>query len=134
MMDQKRRGIRPAPQNYDVSNADFVRIWEAAENVAEVEEKTGVPKDVASAKASKLRSMGVPLKQMKKGRKGRDEVDVAELNALIADIRGGEAPPPASPRGSPPPTEEEIKAAEQRRKKQVDDIIARVLGNRVLSL
>ena len=57
----------------------FVRLWQDADNVAEVVAVTGTTEAAARSRASYLRKQGVPLKKF--GR-GRPPLDLARLNAV----------------------------------------------------
>lgn len=51
---------------YNVSQDDFVRIWNSSPTVKSVSEKTGMPKPIAMARASNYRGRGVTMKPMPK--------------------------------------------------------------------
>jgi hypothetical protein len=51
-----------------VSQSDFVRIWNTAESLREVAEKSGLTYHAAAMKAMRLRRVGKPLKDFQRGR------------------------------------------------------------------
>lgn len=68
-----------------VSREAFMTAWETAANVEEASKATGLKPTSLMARASKMRSDGVPLKLMARGAK---KLDVAEANAFLAKLRG----------------------------------------------
>jgi hypothetical protein len=58
---------------------DFVRIWQRAENPAQVAAQTGMNIRSAHTKATKLRRRGVPLKHFGRGRKAEDISELVKL-------------------------------------------------------
>lgn len=68
-------------KRYDIAHEDFVRVWTSAGSMDEVSEATGMPADIASAFANKLRRRGVRLKKMP--RVVKEGLDVKALNEII---------------------------------------------------
>ena len=67
----------------------FVAVWQAALNLSEVSKETGLPPANASAKATALRSQGVPLKCFQRGRKPSAETHaVRSLENAMRAFRG----------------------------------------------
>ena len=54
----------------------FIRIWQAADSVAEVVEITGMSRSAVNSRAHYYRSRGIPVKMM------RGPLDVAQLSKL----------------------------------------------------
>lgn len=48
-----------------IPNEEFVKIWQTAESVSDVAEKTGLKNLSCSVKAFRLRSLGIPLKKFR---------------------------------------------------------------------
>lgn len=69
-----------------VQMQEFMTAWESSESVAGVAEKTGLKETSVQARASKYRSLGIPLKEMTRG--GGPKLDVAQAQALLAKLRG----------------------------------------------
>lgn len=70
-----------------LTTEEFVRIWENSKNRQEVVDKTGMTAASASARAQKLRELGVNLKRFSRGRPS-ETIDVSALNALIGKDNG----------------------------------------------
>jgi len=68
-----------------VSQAEFIRVWDTSNSVAEVAEITGLAPSSAQQRAGKYRTQGIPLKKMARGGK---RIDVDAANKLLAEIRG----------------------------------------------
>ena len=58
---------------------DFVRIWQRAENPAQVAAQTGMHIRSAHTKATQLRRRGVPLKHFGRGRKAQEIGELIQL-------------------------------------------------------
>ena len=74
--------------NYNVTQKQFVRIWETSNNLDEAVERLKMPKPIVLARVSNYRAAGVALKKMPRA-VGR-ALDVEGLNKLIDQIRAGE--------------------------------------------
>lgn len=72
------------PKNGAVSPEQFVRIWQAADNLGEVAKKTGRGERSLSVKASDYRKRGVPLKKLYRG---RAPLDIARLKRIAEGRR-----------------------------------------------
>lgn len=68
-----------------VEMTDFITAWEQSGTVAEVAEKLGIKTTSVMARASKYRSLNIPLKTMQRG--GRAKLDSTAAKALIASLR-----------------------------------------------
>ena len=68
-----------------LSDAEFIREWESADNIGAFCESTGYEKTSAQARASGFRSNGVPLKAMSRAKASKDD-----LLALLAEIRSND--------------------------------------------
>lgn len=64
-----------------VTPEKFVRVWQEANSLDEVVEKTGLTKHQASARATHYRSKGVPLKHFKK-----PKMDWGALKKLAKEV------------------------------------------------
>ena len=62
----------------------FVKAWQTSNTVAEVATKTGLKTPSVMARASKYRSLGIGLKNMKRG--GGVKLDVDAAKALAASL------------------------------------------------
>lgn len=60
----------------------FVEIWQTSESAKEAASRLGMPVAIASARASIYRTMGIPLKSMRK----KKTIDVDSLNELIKEL------------------------------------------------
>lgn len=73
-----------------LSDEEFVKIWQSSETRQEVAEKCGITGPACSARAVKLRALGVKLKSFPRGRKKGQRMngtpDVSALNALIEGL------------------------------------------------
>lgn len=76
----KKAALRPT-----VPAEDFIRIWQLAANMDEVQEKTGMPRHLARARANKLRKLNVPLKTIKLNN-DRDKLNIPALIALAESL------------------------------------------------
>lgn len=76
----KKPAIRPT-----IPAEDFIRFWQGAENIEQVQEKTGMPRDLARARANKLRKLGIPLKVIKLNN-DRDKLNIPALIALAESL------------------------------------------------
>lgn len=70
----------------NISDTEFVRIWESAASRQAAADALGVTPVAAGMHAAKLRKAGVRLKFFPRGRK-RAAMDVTALNALIDNAR-----------------------------------------------
>jgi hypothetical protein len=70
-----------------VSDLDFVRAWETAQTLDELTQQTGQARTSVLARASKMRTRGVPLRSLRNGN-NRQPMDVAGLRQLLAELRG----------------------------------------------
>jgi transposase len=52
-----------------VGAEEFVKIWQAAESIREVAQKTGLLEQSARSRACRYRKNGVPLKKFLRGRR-----------------------------------------------------------------
>lgn len=68
-----------------VDREAFMTAWEESTTVEEASKKTGLKPTSLMARASKMRSEGVPLKLMQRGAK---KLDVAKANEFLAKLRG----------------------------------------------
>ena len=66
-----------------VTAEEFVRIWQSSETTAEVAEKTGLKKSGVSNRASRFKTKGIPLKDMRNDSRG---LDVQNLKALAKKL------------------------------------------------
>lgn len=67
-----------------ITAVDFVTIWQKSSNLDEVCEKTGMSRITASARATRYRKNGVPLK--KHPRQHQPLIDFDELTALAKKL------------------------------------------------
>jgi transposase len=70
---------------YEVTPEQFVVAWQTSATVAEVAGRVGMPEATASARATDYRRKGINLKRMRRGRKGR--LDVEGLKALAESLK-----------------------------------------------
>jgi hypothetical protein len=68
------------------NSIEFVTAWENGSSITEVAEKLGMKSGSVQARASKYRSLGLPLKRMKRGSNKR--VNHAAILEAIASCRG----------------------------------------------
>jgi len=68
-----------------VGMEEFIRAWEAGENVAEVSAATGIKPQSCQVRAAAYRKRGIALKHMPRG--GRRKLDVEAANTLLASLR-----------------------------------------------
>lgn len=109
----------------EVSPRDFTVAWQTSESVEEVSKRTGLPKDVCSARASQLRKLGVNLKKFPAG--GRPAIDVEALNRLIEEMGG----PPAGKTAVEAAAElsaEDLRRKEDEATARNREAVSRVLG------
>jgi hypothetical protein len=66
-------------KNYHIPPDEFIRVWQSSADLAEVCRRTGMPRPIASARAAGYRSQGIPLKMLKRGRKGMDVGGMLEI-------------------------------------------------------
>lgn len=71
-------------KDYGVDNENFARCWAKSESLLQFENLTGMPRQIASARANKLRKHGVRLKKMRRVQK--NQLDVAHLNKIIEEV------------------------------------------------
>lgn len=93
MPGRKKTGRTASDTNKTCTPDQFIEVWQTSTSVAEVAERLNMPRDVASARASLYRSMGINLKSMKQ----KKPLDVDRLNALIAEINRKHGLPPPEP-------------------------------------
>lgn len=67
-------------KDYGMKPEEFARTWQSSASLKEFFEKTGMPPQIASARANKMRKYGVHLKRMKRVNRN---IDVAHLNQII---------------------------------------------------
>jgi hypothetical protein len=72
-----------SPTKYEVSQEEFVRVWQDAQSVDEVCERLKMRYGIVLARVSNYRRRGVRLKKMP--RKNSRRVDVDKLNRLIEE-------------------------------------------------
>jgi hypothetical protein len=114
------------PNKYEnVTPTEFVEAWEAAKDIAEVSEKTGIPGPICAARASLYRSKGINLKKFNPGRK--PAVSVAELNKLIEAMGGA---PAATAKATPSLSPEELLALDEEKRKRNVELLEKLLGTR----
>lgn len=65
---------------YNVSPAQFVKAWEKATTVADVQRITGLPISAIYSRASHYRKKGVVLRRLQRPKTG---FDVSALNVLV---------------------------------------------------
>ena len=70
-----------------VSAEQFVRTWTECESPTQVSEKLGLKLTSVLARASKFRSSGIPLKNMRRVGGGA-KLNVEKINAVLAEITG----------------------------------------------
>lgn len=63
---------------------EFIRVWQGAENVEQVAERTGLYHAVCVTRARSYRARGVPLRELRKGNQRRR--DWAALRALAEQL------------------------------------------------
>lgn len=82
----RKKGGRPvgAQPKTAISAEAFIRIWQLAENMEEVLEKTGLSHEIARGKAGKLRAAGV--KSLKKFDARGTKLDIKALIALADSL------------------------------------------------
>jgi len=73
-----------------VSMEEFIRAWEAGENVAEVSAATGIKPQSCQVRAAAYRKRGIALKHMPRG--GRRKLDVEAAKSFLASLRGQSVP------------------------------------------
>lgn len=64
---------------------DFVKAWEAGSSVKDVAAQLGLKVGSVQARASKYRTEGIPLKNMKRG--GGAKLDKGAALGLLAELR-----------------------------------------------
>ena len=74
----------------ELTAEQFIRVWQAAESVAEVGARTGYEGHVASVRAAQLRAKGVPLKRFTTSPGYRN--DWAALAKLARSLNGKAKP------------------------------------------
>jgi hypothetical protein len=79
---------KKARQEYNVSPAEFVKVWQSSETTQEVSDRLGMPKPIVLARASSYRKDGIKLKKLRRDRK--NALDIDGLNRLIEEM--GERP------------------------------------------
>ncbi len=72
-------------KNYNLTQEEFIRVWETSNSADEVSKKTKMPKPIVLARVSNYRAAGINLKKMPRP-PGRS-LDVEGLNRLIDEIR-----------------------------------------------
>jgi hypothetical protein len=70
--------MKPKPSPI-VDAETFVRAWQTAENIEQVCHDTGLQRSTVCVRASRMRSKGVPLKNMYSGRSTLDIPSLADL-------------------------------------------------------
>jgi hypothetical protein len=86
-IDNRVAGEEPRTQSrqqWNVSQEDFVRIWQSSANLDEFHKRTHMPKHIASARAAAYRDAGVKLKHMRRDTKR--SIKVKDLNKIIQGI------------------------------------------------
>lgn len=69
----------------DLSDVDFVNIWQSCSSRIEVAKKSGLSMTGVGARVTRLRLAGVKLKSFNRGRK-KKEINVEQLNDLIKQM------------------------------------------------
>lgn len=77
--------VKMAEKKDRVSLEDFIKAWESSTDVAEASTKTGLKPTSLMARASKLRTDGVPLKLMQRG---ASKLDIGKAKEFLANLRG----------------------------------------------
>lgn len=69
---------------YGISPEQFVEIWTASSNVADVVRATGLPKNAVYSRVNSYRKKGARLKKMPRPNKG---MNIDALNAIIDSVK-----------------------------------------------
>lgn len=78
----ERDGLIPITRRGKFNAFEFIQAWQEAESLDEIAERLGIPRGLASARATRYRAQGVPLKRFGSP---LDWSELAEFAALFAE-------------------------------------------------
>lgn len=71
--------------SYPTTPEEFIEVWQTSDSAEEAGKKLGMPREIASARACNYRSLGIPLKFMKRGLRGLNVDNLSDLARSFGD-------------------------------------------------